>query len=202
MLQTAAGLSNAREQLISWAPLLSSPPAPARAVPCRAVPCRAVPNIILRTSFALFFSEFFVLQNINTPTSSGRIFVGRPPATPKPPADDLNSSGSNLGSGRILPKRVGGCSTELHSITADAGPASAAASGASSTANSTPGTAGATMDSSDSLSAGSGYVLWSAEPLARGGNSGGRFGGSSKSFTPVTPQDGGRQVPRPIIFLF
>lgn len=152
----------------------------------------------------------FYHKTSNTSSSSGRAVVGRPPATPKPHADDVNTSGSNLGSGRILPKRVGGGSTEPHSIAADAGPASAAGAAASgSTAISTPGAGGATVDSSDSLGAGSGYVLWSAEPLARGGNSLGRFGGNSKSVTPVavgassgsrssvTPQDGGRQVLRP-----
>lgn len=151
-------------------------------------------------------------------SNAGRVVPGRPPATPKPIAEDGNLSSGSLGSGRISHKRHvaggaggGGGSGELHGVAADASPANTALpSASSSVAVSNSGAAGVTVESADGASGGAGLVLWSAGALARGGGAGGGgggVGGSSRSFTPVvgvgpssssrrlaTPQEGGRQV--------
>ncbi|CAM9235746.1 unnamed protein product [Ectocarpus fasciculatus] len=144
----------------------------------------------------------------------------RPPATPKPLADDGGASGS-LGSGRISHKRYGGGgggsggsggssgSTELFPVAgADAGAMNATSGGAGTTIT-IPGTPGATPDAVGSSTARAGVMLWSAGMLARGGGGGsgsGGVGGNNRGFTPVsaglstnprrlpTPQQGGREV--------
>ncbi|CAN0560112.1 unnamed protein product [Ectocarpus sp. 12 AP-2014] len=144
----------------------------------------------------------------------------RPPATPKPVADDGGTS-SNLGSGRISHKRCGGGgggsggsggssgSAELFPVAgADAGATNVTPGGAGTTIT-IPGTPGATPDAVGSSTARTGGMLWPTGMLARGGVGGsgsGGVGGNSRGFTPVTvgpstgpvrlatPQQGGREV--------
>lgn len=171
---------------------------------------------------SLFLLIVFFFCTNSTPGNLAQLSVGRPPATPKLFADDSSSSSVNLGSGRIMHKRYsgggngggGGGSGELHpAAPADTGHANAAAAMASTAGVNTLSVAGTTasttLDSSDSVNAGAGPVLWSAVSLARGaaGGSGGVGSSSSRAFTPVsgggpsfgsrrvvTPQDGGRQA--------